>query len=632
MGDLLPKFGELVSDWASKGLDKLSDTNVGSKLIDYAGTKAMEYSRSPQGKLIDKMVSDFKYQQATEYAKLSDSHRTLTKGIEKDPNLRNSINLGKTTLSDIHAQIPQNHPLRTASASLLSEDPLHATRTLPQIENANMAKARLNAITTSFGPHMQNVMPLIVELQDHTDPRMATHANRLLNNLSNDLKDTIKISNPTAGGGKIAVSSTKVEIARGLKKINTLRQARLEGGADVKMLRPEDISLHSTYKSPENIERAVSNWVRLVQVPLVVIPHIGTYFNLGDAPLKAMGRVLLNMSDKEMNSMIYASGALSGTMHDIMHAYLEGRTGMVSKLPFGMAPSVGELLYKSIHTPGFHYLREKQIWMAAALGYHSSLEWGALAAKGDRRAIAELSEMGLDAKAIAQRGGKLTQEELQKGIFHYADNRVFITRLQSQSLHSNENIFMRSATMYHSFLNAQVSFMRREALKMIKTGDIMGIAQFAGTLGILFPAVAPMLKSLEILGRTGSTKQAGDNLKDEYSTLVGAKGKSSAASEYLDLVCHIGGMGVFENYIQAAGAHRLQAATLGPLFSTPLSAVEDAVNSWKTTKKGRHNFKPLIRDTAQDLLPLIGKPLSHILAPTAKEQAKVRLARRGRRR
>lgn len=633
MGAFTERLGSWLSDTASKGVDKLAGTDVGGKLIDYAGSKAMEYSRSPQGRSISKMVDDFKYRLASGEAEMSQPHSALFNGIQRDTSTRNSIDLNKP-LGDIHQQLTAtNHPLRASSAILLSEDPNYAKQNAAQIMSTIQAKARLQAITDAFGPHMQNVLPLIVELQDHADPRVNTHAIRLLDNLSNDLKDTIKKPTSYKNAAKGSVSSVKTDITKNLTTLNRFRNARIAAGEkDVKRLRPEDISTNPTYKAPGSIEKAVSEWVRLVQVPLVAIPHIGTYFNLGTAPLRSMGKVLLGMSDKDMNAMIYASGALSGTMHDIMHAHLEGRTGLVSKLPFGMSPSVGEMLYKGIHTPGFNYLREKQLWLGAALGYHSTIEWAAQSVNGNKRAIAELTEMGLDAAGIAKRGGKLTQEELQKGIFHFTDNRLFINRLQSQSLHANENIFMRSATMYHSFLNAQVSFMRREAMKMLKTGDMVGLAQFAGTLGILFPSIAPALSSLELLGRTGSPAQAKQELQNDYTTLAGAKGGGAAAREYLDLLCHVGGVGVFQNYVKAAGAHRLQSAALGPLFSTPLSALEDAANAVKTNQKGTHNFKPILRDTAQDLLPLIGKPVSHILAPTDKEQPRTKSSRRGRRR
>ena len=505
------------------------------------------------------------------------------------------------------------------------------TKTLAEIHHVNAGQARLQGIAAGIGTKGENLTPLILALQEHPDPRMQTHALRLLDAISSELKDTTKMRDPQSGA-LIDVSSSKMEVARALKEVNKFKSAQVAKGAkDIKMASPESISLKPTYEAPGKVEKAVGNWIRMVQVPLVAIPHIGTYFNLGSAPMAALGRTLLNMGDKEMDSHIQASGILSATMHDIMHQYIEGRTGIVSKAPFPGAPTAGELLYKGMHTPGFNYMREKQLWFGAAVGYHSTIEWAANAASGDKRALAELAEMGIDSQKVIARGGKLTSEELQKGIFHFTNNRFFVSRLQDQSLKSSSNIFMRSATMYHAFLNSQVSFMRREAYKMIKAGDIKGLAQFAGTLGVLFPAFAPVLKSLEMYGRTlnaGASMQSGE---DDYRKLSGQKGGGAAIGEYIDLLMHIGGAGVYMNYLSASQNHRLQAAALGPLFSTPITAVEDITAASKANKKGKYNINPPLRDVLQDTLPLIGKPLSHWLAPTTKEQPKVRLSRRGKR-
>lgn len=637
MGGFVSALGELAEKGLGKITDKLAGSKVGGEVMNLAGDKAAEFTRSPQGQIAGKLLDQFKSEQAKSLQGLDNTHSTLYKGLQSDPALRNKFDLKLTKLQIITNHLQgAGHPLTSVAKRLEAQTPDNFQKTLPEIAQVNLGQARLAGIANSFGDKMQNLVPLIMDLQDHSDPRMNVHGNRILDIVSNELKDTTKVPDPKSGA-MMEASQTKVDVTRALRSVNKFRQASIAAGnKGTKLLSPESISLKPTYTAPNSIEKAVGGWIRTVQVPLVAIPHIGNYFNLGSSPLKSIGAALLTMGDKQLQDTVYASGALSATMHDIMHASLEGRTGKIAQ--WSQSPTAGELIYKGLHSPGFNYLRSKQLMMGGAVGYHSAITWAAEAVQGNKRAILELQEMGLDVNKIVNRSGQLTPEELQTGIFHFVNNRFFVNRTQDSGLYSNKNVFMRSATMYHQFLNAQVSFMRREAVKMLKAGDVMGLAQFAGSLGVLFPAIAPMLKSLEILGRTGNINTATQNAKDEYSNLSGSNGAGAASSEYLDLLFHIGGMGVFMNYMGSAQNHRLQAAALGPLFSTPLTAVEDAISGTKEALKDHKSnkelqpFRPLERDLLQDTLPVIGKPLSHWLAPTNKEEPKVKLSRRGRRR
>ena len=55
-----------------------------------------------------------------------------------------------------------------------------------------------------------------------------------------------------------------------------------------------------------------------------------------------------------------------------------------------------------------------------------------------------------------------------------------------------------------------------------------------GVLGVAVPAAMPLLKSAEILARTGSPSQAGDEIKKDYTNLLGGGGIGGFSRE-----CHI---------------------------------------------------------------------------------------------
>jgi hypothetical protein len=608
-GGILSSFAEAASGAVKKGLGDVASTDVGGKVLNLIGDKESELKLSPQGEAANKMLGVYKQQKALALRTLDKPHQELWEGIKNDSSLRGKFDLKTAKLNEIQSHLQQtNHPLQSQANALDKAHPDNGTKTLPELQTSNLAQARLNGIANSFGDKMQNLSPLIAELQEHPDPRMQTHGNRVLDIISNELKDTV-----IRDGAE--VSSTKYDVRRAFEAVNKFRKA--EGGEDIKLLQPGRIKTSPTYKAPDSIETVVHNFTRMVQTPLVAIPHIGNLFNIASSPMESIGKAMFSMGDKEMQDHIYASGALSATMHDILHASIEGRTGVVSK--WTKSPTAGELIYKGTHAPGFNYLRLNQLMFGGAVGYHSAIHWASNAVNGNKRAIAELVEMGLDPKKIVARGGELTPEELQQGIFHYVNNRFFIDRSQDRSLLSNANVFMRSATMYHSFMSSQVAFMRRELSKMSKAGDIKGIAQFAGSIGILYPSVAPMLQSLQVLGRTGSPSAAGQDLSDRYRRLTQPQDFGEFAGEYIDLLSHIGGMGVYMNYLDAAAAHRLQSAVLGPIFSTPTTLAEDTLAGIHGSAKGSHNFSPAERDVLQDTIPILGKPLSHRLAPTPAE-------------
>jgi hypothetical protein len=148
----------------------------------------------------------------------------------------------------------------------------------------------------------------------------------------------------------------------------------------------------------------------------------------------------------------------------------------------------------------------------------------------------------------------------------------------------------------------------------MKAGDYKGLAQFVGTLGVVFPFVAPMLKGAELFLRTGSPSQAGSSIQHDYKGLTGQLGLKEFNSTYWDMIAHLGAMGAAYNYMNAIKGSRLANAVIGPLIGSGLTHLGDAVNAIRGG-----SAKPLGRDISGDI-PLAGKPLGHILFPTRKEE------------
>ena len=259
--------------------------------------------------------------------------------------------------------------------------------------------------------------------------------------------------------------------------------------------------------------------------------------------------------------------------------------------------------------------------MAGSVGFHSAIYWAHNALKGDKASIARLGELGIDLQDVIRQKGQLNEEQLSKGVYHFVNNRFFFDKSLDNSLWQNKNFFMRSAFMYHSFISSEAAYIGRELRLMTKARDYKGLAQFVGTLGVVFPMVAPMLKSLEILARTGSPSQAGQSAQKDYKGLTHPDSFGEWSSTYLDMVAHLGAMGAAYNYTNAIKSHRLANAAVGPMIGMGLTDTEDTYNAGRDLlEKGydKTNLKPLGRDITQ-LIPVAGKPLSHHLFPTTKE-------------
>jgi len=354
---------------------------------------------------------------------------------------------------------------------------------------------------------------------------------------------------------------------------------------------------------------------------MATIPHLSMLGNIASAPMKAIVKGITDLRDPDLKALMQASGALAQTQHAMFDNQLRGSTTLVGKI---LGNSAGSLYYNAFHMPLFNMMRFHQISLGASVGFHSAIEWGAAAAKGDKRAIAELREMRLDPTSIIEHGGKLSDDELKTAMFHYANNKFFVSRPMDQSLRANSNVYMRSATMFHKTINSQYYFMKNELMKMAKTGDYKGIAQFAGTLGILFPMVAPWIKSATILARTASPQQAGDELKKNYTNLNPwtTPGFGDFSASYIDMLSYIGGVGVYLSYAQAAHHDRFHAAMMGPLFGEIGTVGQDAYNAaFSPNKQGKHNLKPLGRDAAELSVPVVGKWLGYKLFPTKTTKA-----------
>jgi len=614
MGGFLSFLGE---EGVNKVASKAEGSSLGRAVMSLAGNKEYELGLTAAGKLAKTQIEEFHRIRLTALGEYTKNTDALKSWHQNDPVAMNAHPMKTSTINDFHNYATSNnHPVQNVTSKILSEDidpktgvSRNADLTMEQYNLKARGDARLKGIAGSFGDHYQNLAPVIAEHLEHSDPRIQMNARRVSEIVANEIKDTQVMKDRT--GKYSPQSSSAVKMNTAFSQVNAFRKKLMgDSSSEIPMLRTDP-----TYYRPEDTERIAGKYFRMMQIPLVAIPHIGQYFHLPmTAPIEAMGKALLGYDKEEMQKTVEASGIFSNTQWDVIHSDILARTGKVAK--WTNSPTAASIISKSIHQPTFNWMRLKQLSAAGSVGFHSAIYWAKGAMEGDKRAIAELIQMGIDPEEVSKQGGKLNEEQLSKGVYHFVNDRFFFQKTLDNSLWQNKNMIYRGAFMYHSFVNSEVTFLGKELSKMIKVGDYKGFAQFVGTLGILFPAVAPLLKSAELLGRTGSMQQAQAEVSKDYNNLSFGNGPGAFMTTYIDMLSHIGAMGAFKNYTSAIMGDRLANSLVGPMIGTMATDITDLVKAGMG-KSG----KPLGRDVLEQTVPVVGKPLSHQLFPTTKESS-----------
>jgi len=598
---------DAVGDFISQGVEKLGG-HLSEFLTDRQGAnlgretvlaQEHEFSRSIQGSKLYQRVQNYDMMRGQILDKLNKPVQLLDAGIADKPKAL------KQTIGDMHKDfVAANDPLQKHTKDLLNLDPEHGNKTLLQVNAQHRKQAMLLAQKNVMGEHSEHIIGDIMDLYDSPDPTMHSHANAMLDSIAVHTHDTMKMNGAAA-------SKVKLDMKKALSAESKFREAM-----DMKPLAvdPEKFSTTGVYQESNKIEQFAGRRARMFLAPLIAVNHISTFFNNAWAPLTSIGKAMATYSDKDIQDLVQTSGIMGSEMHSIIDRDIRARTGMTASLL--KSPRAADMIDQVIHTPGFDQMRSFQIKFTGVLGYHATQEWAQKAVLGDRRAIAELTEMNLPVKDIVARGGKLTDQELREAIWHFTNNRMFIDKQLDRSLMSRKSPWTRMATMFHGYVTSQQRFMRRELVKMWKAKDYVGIARFAGTVGVVFPAIAPMIKSAELLLRTGSPTQAGKSIENDYKTLADAEHPGAQLSEYFDLLSHFGAWGTMSSYIKAAHSDRLALTLLGPMPAAATRTGQDIINYvTKPSKSGQRNIRPLAKDILQQTVPIGGNIAASELFP-----------------
>jgi hypothetical protein len=605
---------EKVSDAAYKGLEK---SGTGRFAIDMFTSMERTFKGTPEGEAIQKMTMkgvEARNQIGKVNMKPIDNFKAIA---QQNPNIAKLHDYSTANLSQIHASLA-GHSAQQALDPLMN-DVRHHTMTLNDIEGKLHSEANTYGREVAFGPDGRNLAATIYPMLRSANAPDRTKADAMLTILSQVFKDTEGAKRGALG---VEQSGIKSDVQNYVTKIQ-----KQYYGASGKYVYP--MNLKGSEKA-QVAEKLSHKYAMTYLAPLITLAHLNDFYKLpASTPVRALWDQVTSGSNAHREQLKMASGIFFHTYHSIMHNDFAYRTGMIAQKT-GL-PDAAALIHKVFHNPGFNNLRMHQLSVFGSAGYHATQHWGVLASQGNRLAMQELKEVGLDATKIAQRGGQLTDDELTTAIFHFTNNRLFIDKPLDRARLTQASPFMRVGSMFHGYISREGRFLTKELGKLMRHGDFVRLTQFAGTVGVIFPATAPLLMSLQTLVRTASTERTKDTFNTNYDKLLHPQGFGEFASEYIQLLAHFGAAGAFMQYVHSAENHQLAAAFTGPVPGVAIGTTQDALAK-PSVKTGETNYHPLERDLLRYFtLPIFGNWAAEHLVPKGRTSTGLSLSHSHRR-
>lgn len=587
-----------LSDAIGKAYDKMEGNVAGKFGIDMLWSMSRSFKQHPTGEVVFKMAEEGIRQRTLVTDNLMKPVHAFEGAAKKDSALATMHDYNSASLQQIHNSLPQGHAGQIALAPLMARPELHS-KALPDIKKMLHSEGNMYGREAAFGPNASNLAATLYPMLT-TQGTERTKAEAWLGILSQVFKDTESIPNVGERSG------TKADVAQ---YINTMHK-RLD-------LDPFKMDVKAEYKGGGKLEAMTHHYAMTWLAPLIAAAHLADFYKLGTLPATTLWKTFTEMSDPQIQQLKVASGIFFHTVNSIYDNDFRYRTGKIANVT-GL-PDAAAILHKLYHNPLFNNERMLQLSIMGSAAYHSAQMWGLQAVHNVPRAIAELTEMHLDVNAIRSRGGVLNEDELKQAIWHFTNNRLFIDKPMDRARFAQKSPFMRVAAMFHGYITKEGSYLARELMKLARSNDYMAIAQFAGTVGLVFPATAPLLYALQTLIRTASPQQAESQLEQDYGSLVHPEGFGDFSLEYLKLLGHFGGGGAFMQYLHAAANYKLAENMLGPVPGVAIGTAQDVVHAFHGT--GPHRAEPFERDFLKYFtLPIFGPWAATHMLPSRKHK------------
>jgi hypothetical protein len=392
----------------------------------------------------------------------------------------------------------------------------------------------------------------------------------------------------------------------------------------------------SDYHKQGTVERYVTNFIYSRFSPLIAIPHLGTALNVSlSTQTMAWGRALAEtmsrQTPQQLKQTLLDGGVMAeGALRNIRNAE-NIRNGIITK---HLPGSFQDVLSKVTSTPGFNYLRDWQTSFAGSASYYDAISYAEQHAKspGDKLIAKRLEQYGMTPKDLAaiKMTGKLTQDQLERAVYHGVNRKIFLDTTFARSYNAQSNGFTRAFSMYHGYVSRQAQFLGEELRTSVlsDTRSIGGAAKFLATVGVVFPVAGEALKIGEMVGR-GQWNQIGAEVNNDYEDITYQHGDTEAEKlehfigTWAEAQASLGSFGIAWGLIQGAHRGALAAQMAGPIWGNGFKYIQDI---WNFGEKAGFDLdspsaKPFRRDVLTLTLPVgLGRYAAHAVLPSKREE------------
>lgn len=321
-----------------------------------------------------------------------------------------------------------------------------------------------------------------------------------------------------------------------------------------------DIRPGSAYSPPPQAEIAVKDMSRMVNLPLVSIPHVlqaplnGLAVNGVRASLAAAGEYMRDPASAR--AFAARVGAMSQeTAYEIMAAQKKSSTFQILLDPLRKV---------------FSAERRVGIAYSAIMGKHAALEAAETLFKSngrDKAASLQLKLLGLEPSTVMNQGGRLGPEDIEKAAYRSADEIMGFRSLRETPMVWEKNAAWRIGATYKQYGYRTMRIHQRMLTQAYRGEGLLGVAKLAALYATVFPVAGEMIKAAEGV----FTLQNPWNKEHQDRNLF--------HSEYIDALAMAMGFNLIYGATRSATFQKMANFLIGPIFSTGSDLLQDVVRA-----------------------------------------------------
>lgn len=321
-----------------------------------------------------------------------------------------------------------------------------------------------------------------------------------------------------------------------------------------------DIRPSSAYTPPPEAEIAVKDLSRMVNLPLISIPHAlqAPLNGLAVNGVRASMRAAWEYMRDPASARAFAArvGAMSQeTAYEIMAAQKKTSTFQILLDPLRKV---------------FSAERRAGIAYSAVMGKHAAIEAAETLYKSsgtDKASTMQLKLLGIEPSTVMHQGGRLGPEDIEKAAYRSADEIMGFRSLRETPMVWEKNAAWRIGATYKQYGYRTMRLHQRMLTQAYRSDGLLGVAKKAALYATIFPIAGEMIKAAEgvfTLQNPWDKQHTDANLMH---------------SEYVDALAMAMGFNLIYGATRSATYQKMANFLIGPIYSTGSDLVQDVMRA-----------------------------------------------------